>query len=65
MSKKSSSQLLGSTFVARALGVAENTARKLLDDNVIPSQRDASGRRLVKRDDLDAYLRRRGQAECA
>jgi excisionase family DNA binding protein len=66
MSKKSAKpSVMGTSFLARALGISENSARRLLDANAIPSHRDASGKRLVTREDVSAYLRRRGQAECA
>lgn len=44
------SLLLGD--VARALNVSERTARKILDDNGLGTERDSSNRRVVSSDDF-------------
>lgn len=61
--KKSQSKVpLGTSFGARRAGVSVETFRRWLDNGLLPCQRDAAGRRLVKPADLEAFLRERQSA---
>ena len=52
-------ELLSTSYVARALNVAENTVQLMADRNVLPCVRTSTGQRLFRRHDVVAELERR------
>ncbi len=47
--------LLGTSYVARRVGVSEETVQRAADNDEIPCLRDAFGRRLFKASDVDTW----------
>ena len=52
-------RILSTSGAARALGLNENTVRRLADDGTIECQRDQSGKRLFTQTQLDTFMQQR------
>lgn len=63
MSKKhapqSADDLCGISFASNLLGCSQATTKRYTDKGLLPSVRDSSGKRLIRRGDIETFKRAR------